>query len=138
MGGWCAARVLPLRRLTLLLLAPDAQPPAPRAPHANRLLEVLNALYLSSARVLARADAVVLTLQPPRPGHAHQSFAAYQHLWQEHGFVGYFHAAAAAGQVCARTPAAEAAAAGGGGGDARSRTAGLRCAVVGVLRPQLP
>lgn len=59
----------------------------------NTLLDVLNALYISSSEVLQAVDSVVLVLPQAPAGAAHKAFAAYQHLYQEAGFVGYFHQA---------------------------------------------
>jgi len=74
---------------TRLLPAPGAHSQAPAT------LDVLNGLYLSNSAVLQHVDNLVLTLPPPVGHNGHKAFAAYQHLFQESGFVGYYHSRAA-------------------------------------------
>lgn len=56
------------------------------------VLDILNQLYVSSSTVLQQVDNLVLTLPAVDKSSAHKAFAAYQHLFQESGFVGYYHA----------------------------------------------
>jgi hypothetical protein len=60
------------------------------------VLDVLNQLYISSSTVLQKIDSLVLNLPPVSTPTEHKAYAAYQHLFQESGFLGYYHSAAAA------------------------------------------
>lgn len=53
-------------------------------------LGLLNALYVGSSSALNVVDSLVLTLpQALTPHDEHKWYAAYQHLYQEHGLRGY-------------------------------------------------
>lgn len=67
---------------------------------SSSALDILNQLYISSSASLRQVDSLVVMLrsgaagQPPTEsatGSAHKAFAAYQHLFQESGFVGFHH-----------------------------------------------
>lgn len=68
---------------------------------AAGVLDVLNHLYISSSKALQQVDSLVLRLPTYMSGvrHsyavAHKVFAAYQHLFQEKGFIGYHHSSTA-------------------------------------------
>jgi hypothetical protein len=52
----------------------------------------MNSLYLSNAdTALRNVQALVLRLPQPAVRDAHKAYAMYQYLYQELGFLGYFH-----------------------------------------------
>lgn len=56
----------------------------------------LNQLYLRSSQLLTGVQLLLLKLPPVDESWRRQAYAAYQHLYQELGFVGYYHSGAAA------------------------------------------
>jgi hypothetical protein len=59
---------------------------------SSSLLDIMNRLYLSNAqRALQGVQALVLRLPKPAAQDAHKAYAMYQYLYQELGFLGYFH-----------------------------------------------
>jgi hypothetical protein len=51
----------------------------------------LNQAYLRSSPLLDRTQLLLLEAPPIQAPHSHQAHAAYQHLYQEKGFAGYYH-----------------------------------------------
>jgi hypothetical protein len=53
----------------------------------------LNQLHLQGSLALQRVGLLLLEVAPPAPGTSHHVSAAYQHLFQEVGLLGYSHRA---------------------------------------------
>jgi hypothetical protein len=51
----------------------------------------LNQLHLRGSAALQRVGLLLLEVAPPPAGALHQAYAAYQHLYQEVGLLGYSH-----------------------------------------------
>lgn len=84
-------------RVTLLMMDTPTPPLPASTGHSQgpTTLDVLNSLHISNSAVLQHVDNLVLALPPPAEHNGHKAFAAYQHLFQESGFVSYYHSRAA-------------------------------------------
>jgi hypothetical protein len=59
---------------------------------SSTLLDVMNSFSLTNShQALQGVQLLVLRLPQPAVHDAHKAYAMYQHLYQELGFVGYFH-----------------------------------------------
>lgn len=62
-----------------------------RTPGTPTVLDVLNTLYLTSSPVLDKVKVLSLELRKPKQLEYQKVYAAFQHLYQEKGMLGFFH-----------------------------------------------
>lgn len=68
---------------------------------SSDVLDILNQLYISSSTALQQVDSLVLALPPVSTHTKHKAYAAYQHLFHESGFLGYYNSAGAGAAAAA-------------------------------------